>query len=655
MLLLLLFAVIPFVAAASNGVLFTSSVTYCEPPETLLIQQFDLTYFAQNQSIFFDIAAASVQKNLNVSANIVLNAYGMTLVNITVDLCSILGGALCPLPTYQFNGSETISLPASLGVSKRIPEIAFRIPDFEAYAQLTLTEATTNDVKACVQATLSNGWSTRQPAVEWAIGILILLLLLAGLWQTLRSSLHPLLAHRLVDLFHLFQFIATTGLFSLNYSLLYRAFTLNFAWTLGLVSSSAIQAAIDSMRSRTGGTMPNSSSTSAVGLVDRKLSPWNTNLAVPSAAQSMLLADTDYTPTGYTPTNLSRIALTQVQRLDSTSAQVQTVTTSSSNVLQAGIPIYVNSIHIGSANAFDTVFIVALVILAITITLSLILYGLLLLADRLDWGSDTQRRRYRNMFPGFIKSWVLRLALIAWPPILLFAIYQWTLKDSWLSTLFSVITFLAVSALIIWPTFQMVRLVRQHSTGIFDVPDSGHYEPLYGRFRAPRYFFYIVFLAAIFLRAVVVAAGQGHGLTQIILCLIIELAIVLAHIFLKPFKTRRGDVFSAYFSIVRLVCTGLMIAFVESLTVAAIPRVAIGAVIAVILSIAVIVLVCNIVFSLVRWPWQRRARQATLTETSTLEKGQSPPRSIHDRPSSPSSASTPTARLSSSTANLTHQ
>jgi len=38
----------------------TSSVTYCAPPETLLIQQFDLAYFAKNSSILFNISAASV-------------------------------------------------------------------------------------------------------------------------------------------------------------------------------------------------------------------------------------------------------------------------------------------------------------------------------------------------------------------------------------------------------------------------------------------------------------------------------------------------------------------------------------------------------------------------------------------------------------------
>lgn len=41
-------------------IIVTSSVTYCAPPETLLIEQFDLAYFAKNSSISFNISAASV-------------------------------------------------------------------------------------------------------------------------------------------------------------------------------------------------------------------------------------------------------------------------------------------------------------------------------------------------------------------------------------------------------------------------------------------------------------------------------------------------------------------------------------------------------------------------------------------------------------------
>ncbi|KAJ7733778.1 hypothetical protein DFH07DRAFT_905993 [Mycena maculata] len=629
--LLTLLTVLPFSSAATDGALFTSSVTYCEPPETLLIQQFDVKYFSANQSIFFDISAASVQANVNVSANILVNVYGLTLLNVTIDLCDILAGALCPLPQYNFVGSQSISLPDSLGVTNRIPAIAFRIPDLEAYAQLTLLEVGTGDIKACVQATLSNGWSTRQAAVQWATGALALFALLAAAWQSTRPN--AVVPYRLLDLLHFYQTIAATGLLSLNYPSLYRAFAINFAWALGLISStnSRLQTSIDNMRALTGGDMANASSGSAVGFVDRRLSPWNAvNLELPASsfAQS-LLADTSV---GAARTNItfSRIALNGIQQLATTEGQVQTVTDDSSNVLQAGIPIYVNSIHIATANAFMTTFLISLIIVAIALAVAGLAYGALFAANRFGWGTEETRQRLKSSYPAHMRAWALRLGLIVHPPLTIFAFYQWSLKDSWLSVLLSVIAFLAIWLSVLYPVFLTLRLVRRESRDAleFNPEHLASHGPLYAQYRTPRYYFFLPLLIGVFIKAIVIAAGEGSGMAQVVVFLIVELAVVIAHIVLKPYNSRGGDVFSTYLAIVRLVCTGAMIAFVESVGVAAIPRVAIGAVITVIFSIAVLILAINVfLHSGITWLWRHRrspSRQGSADE-SMLEKGDANP------------------------------
>ncbi|KAJ7497191.1 hypothetical protein FB451DRAFT_1210438 [Mycena latifolia] len=632
---LLLLLQLPF-SAASNGTLFTSSVTYCEPPETLLIQQFDVKYFAQNQSIFFDISAASVEANVNVSANILVNVYGITAVNVTIDLCNILAGALCPLPQYNFVGSQAISLPDSLGVSNRIPALAFIVPDLEAYAQLTLIEVGSGEVKACVQATLANGWSTRQSAVEWATAGLALFALLVAAWQS--TGPHAVVPYRLLDLLHFYQTIAATAFLSLNYPSLYRAFAVNFAWAMGLVSSpnSKLQSSIDTMRALTGGNMANSSSGSAVGLVDRRLSPWNANLEIPSASNSyaqLFLADTSDIAA---PTNLtfSRLAFGGLQQLSTADGQqVQTVTDDSSNILQAGIPIYVNSLHIATANAFMTTFLICLIIVAVALTLAGLVYAALYAANRSRLGTEEARQRLKSAYPAYIKAWGLRLGLICLPPLTIFIFYQWTLKDSWLSILLSVITFLAIWGLILYPIYLTLRLASRDSPDALesDLEHLSSHGPLYAQYRTPRYYFFLPLLIATFVKAVVIAAGQGSGMAQVVVCIVVELAVVVAHILFRPYNSRGGDVFSTYLSIVRLVCTGLMIAFVESVGVAAIPRVAIGAVIAVIFSIAVVILAFNLfLHSGVNWLWRRRhstrgpSRQGSADE-SILEKGDASP------------------------------
>ena len=333
------------------------------------------------------------QANVNVSANLFLNVYGAHPVNITLDICTLFNGALCPLPLYVFNGSETLPLPSSIKFTSDIPKIAYKIPDLEAFAQLTLTEVGTGELKACIQSTLSNGWSTHQPGVSWGIGGLAFLALFSSVWQSfLLDSIAPF---RFLDLLGLYQTIASSGFFDLNYPVVYRAFTLNFSWAMGLFSQSpqsSMQESITNMRHLTGGDLAGSTAGASVALVNRGLSPYNTQLF--AYLQALF------------PIDLSAYA---TSRTSLVARDVQTVTSQSSNVLDAGVPIYVNTIGIATANAFMTAFFSALVLLAITLALLLIIYGVASLASRQASTSPHWLAEIKPRFPLFARAWGLRI------------------------------------------------------------------------------------------------------------------------------------------------------------------------------------------------------------------------------------------------------
>jgi hypothetical protein len=183
-------------------------------------------------------------------------------------------------------------------------------------------------------------------------------------------------------------------------------------------------------------------------------------------------------------------------------------------------------------------------------------------------------------------------------PLLIFIFYQWTLKDSWLSILLSVLTLLAITALVAYPAFQTLRVVRRESLSSLYAHNGLHLSqngPLYAQYRPSRYFFFLTLLAGWFLRAIFIAFAQASGDVQLALTIVVEFSLVAAHLALKPFKSKGGDVFLTYLSISRLVCTALMIAFLETLNVKPIPRVVVGIVIAVIFSVSIIVVVLNLV------------------------------------------------------------
>ncbi|KAF5389485.1 hypothetical protein D9757_004302 [Collybiopsis confluens] len=594
---------LPVLSHALQGSLFTSSVTYCSPPETLLVQQFDVEYFAANGSISFNISAESVESNVNVSASMLVNAFGMDIVNITINLCDILNGALCPLPQYNFIGADSISLPDDL--SSKVPSIAFKVPDLEAFAQLTLIEESTGDIKACVQATLSNGLSTRQKAVEWTTGGITLFTLLVAMWQSFSPS--AVLPYRLLDLIFLFQSIATSALLDLNYPVTFRSFALNFAWTLSLFPSStnSMQGSINNMRALTGGGLTNSTSTSAVGFVNRKLSPFNT-IASSGAAISL-------SSLGRRSGDFFR------HRRD-----VAVVTAESGNVLQAGIPIYVSTINIAAANAFMTVFLCTLILVAITLFVFTIGWISLFAMERFHGGDEPRCSLRRRHYFSWARNWILRLCLIMFTPILVFAFYQWTLKDSWLSILFAVIAFIAVMGLI---CYWSAIIIRSNSSAPHAADSLSAPGTLYGQYRPAGRLFFLAIIIAAFFRAIFISLVQSTGLAQVVLLLILEIILVVAVFTLRPHKSRGADVFSSFLGIVRVVCTGLMVAFIESINVKAIPRYAIGLVLAVIYSVTTIVVVINIIIhSGPHRLWRRRnsSRRSSLQGSSNamLEKGE---------------------------------
>lgn len=634
------FSLLVLANAQHEDSIFTSSVTYCNPPESLLISRFEVAYFPHNQSVAFNLSAASVQPNVSVNANLMLNVYGMKPVNLTLDLCNILGGALCPLPRYNFTGADTITLPSSIDVTGRIPGIAFTIPDLEGFAQLTLTEVGTGAVKACVQATLANGWSAHQKAVEWTTGGVAIAAAVVSFFVSMlvADALAPV---RFLDLMLQYQFIASSALLSLNYPSVYRAFALNFSWALGLFpasETSAIQNSINSFRHRTGGRLADASQGAAVQFVDRKLSPYN-NVAVveaASAARGALSALVSRDEIANISSSLgsgfpgkSFLARQTIQ------GEVQTVTTNSSNVLAGGLPIYVNSVNVATSNAFMTVFLTALMLFAIGLAVLSVGFVIYLSTRSIRRKRDTDSSSFDYL--AFSRGWILRLSLICLTPLLIFIFYQWTLKDSWASILLSVLTFVALILLIGWPVFTTMRLGRSKEYDLH-AHNNGHLQanaPLYAHYRPERYWFFLVGLAAVLLRSIFIAFARYNARVQIALVVLLEGLVVIAYFVLKPYPTRGRDVFSTYLAISRFATAVLLIVFLENLAVKPIPRVAIGLIIVAVNSVAVVVIIINFVLNLFalfvpRLLQRKRSgsqsqssgeSQSSRSDGSTLEKG----------------------------------
>jgi hypothetical protein len=101
------FSLVPStVSAAGNGRLFTNSVTYCAEARSIIVDSFEIALNQWNSSITFSFSVASVDPSLNVSVALYANAYGIQIIDETLNLCDFLEGVICPLPQVNFTGES---------------------------------------------------------------------------------------------------------------------------------------------------------------------------------------------------------------------------------------------------------------------------------------------------------------------------------------------------------------------------------------------------------------------------------------------------------------------------------------------------------------------------------------------------------------------
>lgn len=210
-------------------------------------------------------------------------------------------------------------------------------------------------------------------------------------------------------------------------------------------------------------------------------------------------------------------------------------------------------------------------------------------------------------------------ALICFFPLATFTLYQWTLKDSWLSTLISVITFLAILGIVGGAAASVLLFGRRSSPWLLaeELPIQ---EPLYGQYRIPRYYFFVFPILATFIRAILIAAAKNNGTVQIVTVVCVELFLLLSHVIMTPGKTRRADILCVFLSVIRLVTAGLLVAFIVPVALPPIPRVVIGIIVLVLFSVAVVVMFFNALWNLgLRRLWSHQRFTILLSRSSASQ------------------------------------
>ncbi|ORY33393.1 hypothetical protein BCR39DRAFT_463489 [Naematelia encephala] len=551
-------------STAANGKVYTDAVTYCSEARAVLVDEFSIAYYQANQSIFFTFSLAAVESNLNVSVNIYLNAYGINLVNDTLELCSYFEGVICPLPQVNFTGYGTYPIPSKYISS--LPGIAYTVPNLEAYARVELIREGSGEIAACLQATLSNGKSTQHKSIAYCTAFFALLALLVGVFHTAAADSPSPAQYRWFDVLYLYQTAVATGLLHLNYPLAFSNFVNNFAWAFALFPSAKMQSSINKMRFKTGGHL-DGTAYGDVQYINRKLSPYNNLIVLENTAASFN----------------EHIARAESYSLFSRATIPSTVDQNATTALSTGLPVYVNTNGIPEANALTTTFLFFLAFCALTIVFHVLLYAVAYVFDR--GGRRTLwATRLRQMWWQFCGGNALRLCLIWFLPLWILGFWQFFIGDSKLAIFFAALglalTFIPLAIVFVLSVIKSRRLSSTapsasplytsyrwfHSVGML-------YRPYRQRFHL---FWFAPLVLAMIARAGFISFGPDDAWAQVIGNIVVEGIVFILLLACRPHKDRKGDWLAPFLSFCRLAAFGLLIAFIPSMGVRPIPRTVIG-------------------------------------------------------------------------------
>lgn len=530
--------------------------------------------------------------------------YGQLQIRV---LRSFRANLLCQVPSGSFAAKGSQTIPSNF--IKEIPAIAFSIPDLEGEAKLELKAADGGESLACIESNVNNGRSVDLPAVSYvAVGIAGAALLLTGL-AALGGAGGPggsSPSPNFGDVVGWFQSMAMNGMLSVKYPPVYRNFAKNFAFSGGLVPWNAMQTSIDKFRNATGGNLTENSV---------------------QYLQHAVLVFTDKSNTK--PNSIAKRSLILIEDFSLTSRDLSTSTngtnpTGSTNKVTHvvhGIQGYVEQLTIPRANTFMTVLLIfAIVISAITV-------GILLLKVILEtwalFGSFPQKlTNFRKRYWGLLARTITNLILLLYGVWTIYCVYQFTNGDSWAAKVLAGVTLALFSAILgfftirIWQLAKRFKKSEGDASALFEDKETWRkYSLFYDSYKRGYWWLFMPTIVYMFARGCIIAAGDGHGLTQTAGQLIVETLMLALLLWSRPYATKAGNWINFFIQTIRVLSVICILVFVEQLGISQSTKTITGVVLIAVQSVltatlAILIAVNSIIFCCKENPHRKRRKEA---------------------------------------------
>ncbi|KAI6802147.1 DUF907 domain-containing protein [Hortaea werneckii] len=553
------------VSVLGADVLSTTGYSLCMNNGSVSVDKLDVTYNKNTRIINFDVAGTS-EVEQNVTAKLVVTAYGKTVYTKTFDPCEHDMERMCPVPAASFASSGSETIPEEY--ASQIPSIAFSIPDLDGNVKMELTGSGGKTV-GCVESTVGNGHSLNMPSVSYIAGGVAGAALAMSAASALAAGGHPgasTSSPSFTEVFGWFQSMALNGMLSVQYPQVYQSFSSNFAFSTGLIPWSSMQRSIDSFRSSTGGNLTHanweylqnatlvysdgSNSSSSSGLMRRGI-------------ETALLWARDGTTVSVNGSSTDVHGGSD----NATSSGNQT----SEKHFVSGMQAYVEQLAIPASNTFMTLLLIWAIVVGAIVVLILLL-KLILEAWSMFGTIPKSMESWRKRYWWRLAKALTNLILLLYGIWTMYCIYQFTNGDSWAAKILAGVTlglFTCVLAFFSWRIYtkahQYKRMEGDAGKLYEDKETWVKYNLFYENYKKGYWWLFVPVIVYMLARACVIAGANGHGMAQTVGQLVVEALMLALLLWTRPFERKSSRWINITIQTVRVISVICVLVFVEEL------------------------------------------------------------------------------------------
>ncbi|CCH58014.1 hypothetical protein TBLA_0A02130 [Henningerozyma blattae CBS 6284] len=536
---------LPFVNAEPT--LFATSLVTCKKDSKLYANSFDVTFNPEDRSLHYNLVMTS---NIDdyITATVDVYAYGFKFLTREINLCSIGWKQFCPLH------SGDVEIESVQYIEKQytdmIPGIAYQVPDIDAYARLRLYN-NDSDYLACIEVFVSNGKTVSQIGVKWATAIVAGLgLLLSACLSTFgNSAAASHVSANTMSLFLYFQSVAVVSMQHVRHlPPIASAWAENMAWSMGLIRIHFMQKIFRWYVEATGGTPTlNLTSTITAVLTQRK--------------RKRLVQLSNFIK--------RNVKLFKIDSYLKKRNFGDTLYGNDSVLIYRGIRRMAYSMNIEDTSVVCTGFTFFVLCGYVLAGFIIVSKACIELAVKQKWINQYRFLTFRQNWRSVLKGSLLRYIYIGFTQLTILSFWEFTERDSAAVIVIACLFLVMAIGLMLWSAYRTTYFARK-SIEIHNNPAAllygdnkvlNKYGFFYTMFNASHYWWNIVLLSYIAVKALFIGFSQASGQTQSLACWLLDVAYWIALIMYKPYLDKPTNIVNIFISTITVVNSFLFLFF----------------------------------------------------------------------------------------------